>query len=299
MSWRSGGRLRWAAAVPFALVGLLGAPVGTGAATGTRAPVERTAEPTEQVTEPAEEGALVPSYEAGLTPEDEKVKAFLTQNAVLEDIAAYASERIVLPQDVPLHAASCGEANAFWDPRAQDITFCYEYLEELAPLLAAQQSEGTAEERSAQLDQDLVGVTNEAVLHELGHALVNLYDLPVVGKEEDAADQLSALLLASGDERHVGYALSTITSYAALANAAARGEQPLKVYADEHSLDAQRFYNWVCWLYGSDPAQYAPVVQSETNPDGALPPERAARCPGEFLQMEKSWSPALKPYLKT
>ncbi len=142
-------------------------------------------------------------------------------------------------------------------------------------------------------------MTNEAVLHELGHALVNLYDLPVVGKEEDAADQLSGLLLASGDERHVGYALSTITSYAALASAAARGEQPLKVYADEHSLDAQRFYNWVCWLYGSDPDQYAPVVQTERNPDGILPPDRAGQCPGEFRQMEKSWSPALKPYLKT
>ncbi|WP_159400421.1 DUF4344 domain-containing metallopeptidase [Streptomyces sp. XY431] len=251
------------------------------------------------MTEPVEEGVLVPSYEAGLTPEDQKAQAFLMQNAVLEDIAAYASERIVLPQDIPLHAASCGEANASWDPRAQDITFCYEYIEELAPLLAAQESEGTAEERSAQLDQDLIGVTNEAVLHELGHALVNLYDLPVVGKEEDAADQLSALLLASGDERHVAYALSTIKAYAALTNAAANGEQPLKAYADEHSLDAQRFYNWVCWLYGSDPDQYAPAVQTERNPEGILPPERAAECPGEFRQMEKSWSPTLKPYLKT
>ncbi|MFB8241516.1 DUF4344 domain-containing metallopeptidase [Kitasatospora purpeofusca] len=299
MSWRSGGRLRWAA-VPFALVGLLGAPVGAGAAAGTRAPVEQVADQVvEQTVEPTEEGALVPSYEAGLTPEDQKVRTFLAQNAVLEDIAAYASERIVLPQDIPLRATSCGQANAFWDPAAQDITLCYEYLEVLAPLLAAEQSEGTAQERSEQLDQDLIGETNDTVLHELGHALVNLYDLPVVGKEEDAADQLSALLLASGDERHVGYALSTITAYRALANAAARGEQPLKVYADEHSLDAQRFYNWVCWLYGSDPDKYATAVQSEKNPDGALPPERAMRCPGEFLQMEKSWSPALKPYLKT
>ncbi|MFJ4095197.1 DUF4344 domain-containing metallopeptidase [Kitasatospora sp. NPDC089913] len=292
MSWRSGGRLRWAAAVPFALVGLFGTPVGAGATTGARAPVER-------VVEPAEEGVLVPSYEAGLTPDDENMQAFLSQNAVLEDIAAYASERVVLPRDIPLHAASCGEANAFWDPQARDITFCYEYLEALAPLLAEQQTEGTAQERSAQLDQDLVGVTNEAVLHELGHALVSLYDLPVVGKEEDAADQLSALLLASGDERHVGYALSTITAYAALADAAAKGEEPLKAYADEHSLNAQRYFNWVCWLYGSDPDRYAPVVQTERNPDGVLPQDRADRCPGEFRQMEKSWSPTLKPYLKT
>ncbi len=293
VGWRSGGRLRWVVAVPFVLVGLLGGPVGAGAAVGASAPGRQVVEP------PAEEGVLAPTYEAGLTSADQQVQSFLAQNQVLEDISAYAAERIVLPQDIPLRAASCGEANAFWDPRAQEITFCYEYLEALQPLLAGEQTEGTAQERAAELDQDLIGVTNEAVLHELGHALVNLYDLPVFGKEEDAADQLSALLLASGDERHVGYALSTIKSYAALANAAANGDQPLKDYSDEHSLDAQRFFNWVCWLYGSDPAQYAPVVESDRNPEGILPPERAAQCPGEYTQMEKSWSPALKPYLRT
>ncbi|WP_413815965.1 DUF4344 domain-containing metallopeptidase [Kitasatospora purpeofusca] len=62
---------------------------------------------------------------------------------------------------------------------------------------------------------------------------------------------------------------------------------------------AQRFSNWMCWLYGSDPDQYAPVVATERNPDGILPPEPAAGCPGEFQQMEKSLSPTLKPCLKT
>ena len=40
-----------------------------------------------------------------------------------------------------------------------------------------------------------------------------------------------------------------------------------------------------CWVYGSDPEKYGSLV----SPNG-LTEERAVRCPGEYAQMEKSWS---------
>lgn len=297
MRWTGRARLRWAAVVSAALLGLLQAPGWVPATTAAGVAAQRAT--AGQAAQQPGDGVLAAAYENGLTPEDQQMQAFLAQNRVLEDIADFTAERIALPQDVPLRATSCGESNAYWDPASQMITFCYELLEEMAPLYAAQQTEGTEQERSAQVDQDLIGLTNGVTLHELGHALVSLYDLPVVGKEEDAADQLSALLLASGDEQHVAYAISTINTLAALTDAEASGETPIEAYANEHSLSGQRYYNWVCWLYGSDTERYATVLQTEQNPDGVLPPERAQRCPDEFQQIDESWSTLLAPYLKT
>lgn len=39
------------------------------------------------------------------------------------------------------------------------------------------------------------------LFHELGHAFISLYDLPITGREEDAVDQFAAILLAMGDEK--------------------------------------------------------------------------------------------------
>ncbi|MEU6239006.1 DUF4344 domain-containing metallopeptidase, partial [Kitasatospora sp. NPDC047058] len=247
--------------------------------------------------DPPGDGRLVVSYTPGRTDTDRQVEAFLQDRQVLEGVADYATARIALPQDIPLQAASCGEANAYWDPATQSITLCYELLEELEPLLTAQNTTGTADEQSEAVAQDLVGFTNSTLLHELGHGLVALYDLPVTGREEDAVDQLAMLLLAD-DEQHTAYAVSTIDTWAALASAEEEGQRPIEAYAAEHSLNAQRYYDWVCWLYGSDPDGYADVVQTAQNPDGVLPEDRAQRCPAEYQSIDDSWSTLLRPYLK-
>ena len=54
-------------------------------------------------------------------------------------------------------------------------------------------------------------------------------------------------------------------------------------YADEHSLDPQRFFSIVCTVTGSDPEAYAEIVSN-----GYLPETRAQRCQGEYEQKRKS-----------
>lgn len=61
-------------------------------------------------------------------------------------------------------------------------------------------------------------------------------------------------------------------------------------YADEHSLDKQRFFNLVCWVYGSNPEKHEDLVG-----DDFLPEARAQRCPGEYQQIDRSWSRLLQP----
>ncbi|MFD4370899.1 DUF4344 domain-containing metallopeptidase [Streptomyces sp. NPDC058486] len=256
------------------------------------------ASPSPSASASAGTGKLVVSYAPPEAASDQPAETFLKETQVLDEVAAFADSLVALPHDVPLKAASCGVANAFWNPDTKDITYCYEFLGALRPVYEKQETTGTANQRAAAVDEDLVGLTNGVLFHELGHGLVAMYDLPITGKEEDAVDQLSALMLASGGEKYQEYAIDTINAWGGLAEAEEAGDKTAEVYADEHSLSIQRFYNWACWLYGSDPDAYDSVVETDGNPDGVLPEERAAQCPREFEQINNSWSTLLQPYLK-
>ncbi|MET9956057.1 DUF4344 domain-containing metallopeptidase [Streptomyces sp. NPDC006339] len=241
-------------------------------------------------------GVLVVSYEPAKTAADRAEQRFLQENEVLESAAAHANALIGLPHDVPLVALSCGEANAFWIPKEKGIVFCYELAGKYRGLFDKLNTEGTAAQQARATDDDVIGISNSVVFHEFGHALIDLYDLPATGREEDAADQLATLMLA-GDSVHQEYAVSAIEAWGALAAATEKGEVP-EDPAGEHSLDSQRYYNAICWLYGSDPQAYQGVVRTDANPDGVLPESRAERCPSEFEQIDKAWSRLLEPYLK-
>ncbi len=121
--------------------------------------------------------------------------------------------------------------------------------------------------------------------HELGHALIDVLDLPVLGREEDAADALSALLIHQIWEEDSANAIIHDTANSFLIyNSLAEAEGYDTPFWDEHSLDLQRYYNLICLFYGADPERRAYIVT-----DYELPPERAERCPEEFAQTEASW----------
>ncbi|MFD6363981.1 DUF4344 domain-containing metallopeptidase [Streptomyces roseolus] len=246
-------------------------------------------------------GRLVVAHEEPRTPEERGALAFLRERRILEDAAAYADARIALPRDVPLRAASCEAPNPFWDEATGRITYCYGFVADARRVFARAADDGAPAEREAageSVDEDVVGLSHGVLFHELGHALVDLYDLPVTGREEDAVDQLAVLLLASGDERHADYAISTVNAWGALWAASEGGDPGVAAYSDVHSLDGQRFFDWACWLYGSDPERFADAVDAEGNPDGVLPRDRAALCPAEYRRIDAAWRTLLAPYLK-
>jgi hypothetical protein len=131
------------------------------------------------------------------------------------------------------------------------------------------------------------------LFHELGHALVDIYDLPITGKEEDAVDQLATLLLVEdgGDEGIVS-AIYAAAFFWRLGKEGPTERKKLLLW-DEHSLGEQRFFNIMSWLYGHDPEKLGFVVKV-----GFLPKERAVRSRKEWEQMKKAWSQMLQPYRK-
>ena len=103
---------------------------------------------------------------------------------------------IRLPRPLALQTKSCdGEVNAWYEFYA--ITLCYEYLEWIWEAAHKGQRALPVSGEGA-----LMGPFVELVVHEAGHAIFDYLKIPIMGREEDAADQMAALwILTFGQSR--------------------------------------------------------------------------------------------------
>jgi len=139
----------------------------------------------------------------------------------------------------------------------------------------------------------VVGNVLFALMHEVGHMAISELRLPVLGREEDAADAFATVV-----GLNVGSALShRILMQSArgwfLSDRRNHKEKIKTVYYDEHGLDQQRAYNIVCIMVGSGPDKFAELAAKT-----ALPPERQASCMGDFSNASWSWNKALEPFIR-
>jgi hypothetical protein len=126
--------------------------------------------------------------------------------------------------------------------------------------------------------------------HEYGHALIHVLDLPVLGREEDAADSLSNILL---HYLHEGEAAEDIIWDNALAWAlldAYEAAEGLEWnFAGVHSLTPQRYEQFLCEMIGADPetrAELAAAYEMDAN--------RVAQCADLFANVDYSWGRLLE-----
>ena len=203
------------------------------------------------------------------------------RSGALQDMAQALNSIFVLPTNIGLRYAECGEANAYYDPSAHEITMCLELMQSMAETLDGQfeDEDSTAEA--------LAGAYLAVVLHETGHALVDVLEIPVTGREEDAVDQLSAWMLIEADD--ADSVLGAAASYYTDDEESASDDE----FADEHSLNRQRYFNLVCWAYGSDPENQQDLLES-----WGLPEARAERCEEEYAQLDRSWTRLLGEHLR-
>lgn len=120
----------------------------------------------------------------------------------------------------------------------------------------------------------------------MGHALIDILELPIFGQEEDAADVLSVFLLDAFCEEEAAVQLAYDTAFGFLDEAEASQDDP--AYWDVHGPDLQRYYNLVCVFYGANPEEREDVAQ-----DLGLPEERAETCEDEYAQADDSWGSVL------
>lgn len=228
-----------------------------------------------------EAGKWLYVYVEPLTTVHRSLSQRVKQYGALEEIAAALHQRYSLPRPVEIRFDTCGLVNAYYDPNNTDITFCYELLELLADLFVAD-GQWTEPQRA-----DVFGAVQFVMMHEVGHALVDVLDLPITGREEDVADQLAVYVLIRGGDKGAQAAAAGVRALQPLSGTSFDSTD----FADEHSLGPVRLYNVMCWIYGSDPVKYSQLVDG-----GSLPEDRAVRCAGEWDRMAKAWQRLLAPY---
>lgn len=192
---------------------------------------------------------------------------------LFSSLASELNMAFKLPRDLIIEHRSCDAVNAFYESDTGSIWLCYELLSSVADLASDRHNLPAAE-----VTERVRGTWMFIFFHELGHALIDYYDIPIAGSEEHAVDNFSTLSLLASDGAKT-----------ALLAASYWGASDSRIYteldyADQHALNAQRFYSILCLVYGSDPGAHADIVD-----DGTLTSERAAQCPEEYERVRESW----------
>lgn len=89
--------------------------------------------------------------------------------------------------------------------------------------------------------------------HELGHAAVSEFDLPVLGREEDAVETFVPLaLLHIGSDFSPRVLIDAARGHYRIGERNLQQRQGLALYGAD-GLDKQRAYQIICLMVGSDP----------------------------------------------
>lgn len=205
----------------------------------------------------------------------------ISQHAVYR-IVGELKKQIVLPFEIEVVFKECGGPDSYYDQTSHEIVICYELINVYSELFSR-----TIKARTAR-DEATKGAVVAMFLHEVAHALIDGWDLSITGREEDAADQFSTLMLINGLPDSEEMAMHSARSFESLAFL----EKDLeKDYSDPHSVDEQRFYNTICLIYGHRPERYEYLIRN-----GSLPAERAFECKEEYARVNKSWQRLLVPH---
>ena len=212
----------------------------------------------------------------------------------LEAVSEAVQTGFRLPKPLSLVGRPCGEPNAFYVPDEKTIFICYE----LVDLIVGQADKAKGPDRRKKLPEEsrallAFGAVTFITLHEIGHALIDILDLPITGREEDVADQIATFLSLYDlkDEEDHEFALWTVVGGSWFFDMQDRQRLHGNL-ADEHSLDGQRVINVACWTYGSDPRRYAGLV-----PWFKGASDRLLRCETEHAQMHRALTKLIGPAL--
>ncbi len=238
------------------------------------------------------------TYESNLNSSyDYSAKEWIIDSEYFEMQIDYLNENFKLPYNVEILLTECNESIAFYSYDLQQITICYEFMDsvfdDFETYLQTDLQNG-----SITLDdiaQSSLNVIDFVFYHELGHALIDIYDLPVTGLEENAVDQFATMFMLFTEDIEnsdiivgqdilwdVGTWFFIQSEYYEQTN-----------YSDVHNLDIQRFYHISCYAYGQNENYNQILIEMEW-----LPLERAESCYFEYELMKNSWNTLLSKYYR-
>ncbi|MBK8953505.1 MAG: hypothetical protein IPM85_15805 [Chitinophagaceae bacterium] len=189
------------------------------------------------------------------------------EDRFLETMGKVVNDVFRMDRQLTLSLRDCGVINAFYSSDRKELILCYQMLDYLYKNYVDSIPDPT------ELGEKIGNVLSFIYFHEIGHAMIDLLDIPLTGKEEDAADYFSFYFLASnevpeGVKATMEGANFFLQNYQKMINDTAylrlkkEGKEPQLPFWDEHSLDMQRFYTIAALIYGSNPEKYDYFIES-------------------------------------
>ena len=255
----------------------------------------------------------------------------LISDGVIAGLLADIENDIALPMDIPVTFRDCGMENAYWNPEEKSITYCYEIFKTYNTGYDDVAGEESTFLEGVDRDRVLTATTLFLLMHELGHGAIDIFSLPATGREEDAADQLATLLMIRADEKgepalERPSRMALIAAYWFKQIAVDPANLHRDVFADEHALGQQRYYDIMCLVFGSDVDAYEAILMpgakmvsdfkgaksEEMDPDtliktfaliqavdslNILPFARSMRCEQEYQRYSAAWDYMIKTFM--
>ena len=213
---------------------------------------------------------------------DERFLVSLLRAAQLPQVFNELGKHLILPHNITIRVQG-GANGPYYNPHTRTIILNHPFSA-LVLKVFEQEYPKIQPHRLGELFAELEYFV---LFHEVGHALVDQWDLPVVGREEDAVDAFSTIFMTEFVDQG-DFALAGADFFYYLA-----GTHQLKDvdFADEHSFDKQRAYSIACWVYGSNTQRYG-FLRS------VLPAGRRVRCPDEYRRLKRAWFSFLRPHVR-
>lgn len=237
-------------------------------------------------------GNFVLHYDSASSQHNQEIRNIFVNTRFFDNIIDSYNQQYKLPHDIDIYFSECRDAqgqpiaNAFYDPQFKEIVLCYELIDQYFINL----------EKYSTSDNDLIVKVQDSIyyifVHELGHAFIDVYQLPLIGQEEDAADQLATIVLLQEGDSGINTLFSALEILTERIQDESTDVNELP-YWDVHALDQQRYFNILCFIYATDTDQFVWIVEEDY-----LPLQRAYTCEQDFSKSYSSWRELLEPYIK-
>ncbi len=221
------------------------------------------------------------------------------EDKVMESIAFSLNKVFKINKPLKITCMECGEVNAFYNPAKKELQICYDLFVDMMNKMSKYHTDPDS------LGTKIGKAFSFILYHEIGHAFIDIFNIPITGKEEDAADYFAFYMLGSngipeGVEacveganffKDMHDAMKEDTAYQRI-NKEGNIVDALPFW-DEHSFSLQRYYSINSLLFGSNPAAYWDKIN-----DGFIGYRRPENAMQEYEKIKKGWDTVLAKYLK-
>jgi hypothetical protein len=209
--------------------------------------------------------------------------------SVMNVMSALDAQFTRMPAGLKVELERCTVESAYYTSETRTITMCVELYSRLFLEIRRAFVNIPEYNRPEFTFQAASWAAEFVFLHELSHAIIDLWDVPITGNEEDAADQFATwFTIRSNDMRRLPLA-SIAYRGLAIPGLVTEALGETRPYGAVHPNMHERELNIACWSEGA----VGSGLRSER-----LPASRRAGCVEEWGRINRSWVTLLRAFLK-